>query len=193
MLFSSPGWNILARCRRGCRRRENEETLSLSFFSLSFSFFDKSFGPASSASSTSSTGTAFSLGSSGGGAACAGREPDQQTPEVNADRLTWLRDILIVLVLILRSLLPLALFTFLGLRFGGTEFFIEQIIRVDLGGLLRCAYIAFGVGSLRVRSFTRSWTIGEGYISILLLLLVLFVSLFLLGRLDRRLYTSEAR
>jgi hypothetical protein len=64
--------------------------------------------------------------------------------------LTWLRDILIVLVLILRNLLPLALFTFLELRFGGAKFFIEQIIRVDLGRLLRCAYIAFGVGSLRV-------------------------------------------
>jgi hypothetical protein len=184
---------MLVSSRRGCRRGENEETLSLSFFSLSFSFFDSSFGPASSASSTSSVGAAFSLGSSGGGAACACREPDQQTPEVNADRLTWLRDILIVLVLILRSLLPLALFTFLGLRFGGAKFFIEQIIRVDLGRLLRCAYIAFGVGSLRVRSFTGSRTIGEGYVSILLLLFVLFVTLFPLGRLDRRLYTSKAR
>ena len=58
---------------------ENEGTFSFSFFSFSFSFFDNILGPASE--SASSSGAAFSLGSSlgasGGGVDCSGRVRDQ--------------------------------------------------------------------------------------------------------------------
>jgi len=70
--------------------------------------------------------------------------------QASAHELTRLRSVFILLILILGNLLPLALFGLLGFRFRGTELFVEEIVGVDLGRLLRCADIPFGVGSFGV-------------------------------------------